>query len=209
MEATPLVAIPLTQPASLGNDVRTPPPRRGVVVLAQRTRVLPSGTAGCIVHPTRSADAVIDIAPRPPRDTAQSSDIPACRNSGSVSRSSARITGPIRCRVTSQRREPGSHTPPARCRMWAKSCGHRTATMRPNSANSTGPMRAGRGGGERTGDPGHERRAGTIVRASPREATPNVAGRQLITATLGVSSYPVRRIPLPIGTAPGDHHMRR
>jgi hypothetical protein len=24
----------------------------------------------------------------------------------------------------------------------------------------------------------------------------------LITATLGVSSYPVRRIPLPIGTAP-------
>ena len=56
--------IPLTQPASLGNDVRTPPSRRGVVVLAQRTRVLPSGTAGCIVHPTRPADAVIDIAPR-------------------------------------------------------------------------------------------------------------------------------------------------
>ena len=31
---------------------------------AQRTRVLPSGTAGCTVHPTRPADAVIDIAPR-------------------------------------------------------------------------------------------------------------------------------------------------
>ena len=55
--------------------------------------------------------------------------------------SSARITGPMRCRVTSQRRLPGSHTPPARCRMWAKSCGQRTATMRPNSANSAGPMR--------------------------------------------------------------------
>ena len=79
---------------------------------------------------------------------------------------SARITGPIRCRVTSQRRVPGSHTPPARCRMWASSCGQRTATMRPNSANSTGPMRAARGGGERTDDPGHERRAGTIVRMS-------------------------------------------
>ena len=88
------------------------------------------------------------------RDRAQSSDIPACRNSGSVSRSSARITGPMRCLVTSQRLPPGSHMPPARCRMWAKSCGQRTATMRPNSANSTGPMRAGRGGGEHTGDPG-------------------------------------------------------
>jgi hypothetical protein len=98
---------------------------------------------------------------------AQSSDIPACRNSGSVSRSSARITGPMRCRVTSQRRVPGSHMPPARCRMWAKSCGQRTATMRPNSANSAGPMRAGRGWGERTGDSGQECRAGTIVRTSP------------------------------------------
>jgi hypothetical protein len=51
-------------------------------------------------------------------------------------------------------------------RMWAKSCGQGTATMRPNSATSAGPMRAGRGGGERTGDSGHERRAGTIVRMS-------------------------------------------
>ena len=33
-----------------------------------------------------------------PREHAQSSDIPACRKSGSVSRSSARITGPMRCR---------------------------------------------------------------------------------------------------------------
>jgi hypothetical protein len=110
------------------------------------------------------------MAPGPLHATpAQSSDIPACRNSGSVSRSSARITGPIRCRVTSQRRVPGSHMPPARCRMWANSRGQRTATMRPNLANSTGPMRAGRGGGERTGDSGHERLAGTNARASPRE----------------------------------------
>ena len=57
----------------------------------------------------------------------------------------------MRCRVTSQRRLPGSHMPSARCRMWAKSCGQRSATMRPNSANSTGPMRAGRGGSERKG----------------------------------------------------------
>jgi hypothetical protein len=33
--------------------------------------------------------------------------------------------------------------------------------MRPNSANSTGPMREGRGGGERKGDPGHEGMART------------------------------------------------
>ena len=101
------------------------------------------------------------------RDPAQSSDIPACRNSGSVSRSSARITGPTRRRSISQRREPGSQTPPARCMTCASSRGQRTATMRPNSANSTGPMRAGRGGGERTGDPGRERRARATVRASP------------------------------------------
>ena len=81
------------------------------------------------------------------RDPAQSSDIPACRNSGSVSRSSARITGPTRRRSISQRREPGSQTPPARCMTCASSRGQRIATMRPNSANSTGPIRAGRGGG--------------------------------------------------------------
>ena len=111
----------------------------------------------------------MDGSRAPTSDPVQSSDIPACRNSGSVARSSARIAGPMRFRVTSQRRLPGSHTPPARCRMWAKSCGQRTATMRPSSANSTGPMRAGRGGGERTGDLGHERRAGTILRELPRE----------------------------------------
>jgi hypothetical protein len=83
-----------------------------------------------------------------PREHAQSSDIPACRKSGSVSRSSARITGPM---VTSQRRLPDSHMPPSRCRMWAKSCGQRTATMRPNSANSTGPMRESRGRGRAEG----------------------------------------------------------
>jgi hypothetical protein len=105
----------------------------------------------------------------------QSSDIPACRNSGSVSRSSARITGPMRCRVTSQRRLLGSHMPPARRRMWAKSCGQRTATMRPNLANSTGPMRAGRGGegASARGDPGHERRARTTGRVATSPNMPS------------------------------------
>jgi hypothetical protein len=46
-----------------------------------------------------------------------------------------------------ERREPGSQTPPARRTMWASSFGQRTATMRSSSPNSTGPTRAGRGGG--------------------------------------------------------------
>ena len=53
---------------------------------------------------------------------------PARRNSGSVVASSARITGPMRRCSTSQRRDPGSQTPPARCTMWANSFGLRTAT---------------------------------------------------------------------------------
>ena len=86
-----------------------------------------------------------------PREHAQSSDVPACRKSGSVSRSSARITGPMRCRVTSQRRLPGSHMPPSRCRMWAKSCGNGPPPCA--RIRGTRPGRCGRagGGGERKG----------------------------------------------------------
>jgi len=51
------------------------------------------------------------------RQPGQSNGIPASRNSGSVACSSARITGPMRRRWTNQRREPGSHTPPARRRI--------------------------------------------------------------------------------------------
>jgi hypothetical protein len=75
MEATPLVAIPLTQPASLGNDVRTPPPRRGVVVLVVGVRSAgrlrraedscPAERNSRLHCPPHPADAVIDIAPCP------------------------------------------------------------------------------------------------------------------------------------------------
>ena len=54
--------------------------------------------------------------------------------------------GPTRRRSTSQRCDPGSHTPPAHWRIGTKSCGQRTATVPPRSENSTGPMRAGRPG---------------------------------------------------------------
>jgi hypothetical protein len=75
MEATPLVAIPLTQPASLGNDVRTPPPRRGVVVVVVGVRSAgrlrraedscPAERNSRLHCPPHPADAVIDIAPCP------------------------------------------------------------------------------------------------------------------------------------------------
>jgi hypothetical protein len=55
-------------------------------------------------------------------------DTGVARNNGSVARSSDRITGPIRRRCTSHRRDPGSHTAPARWRMWASSFGQRTVT---------------------------------------------------------------------------------
>jgi len=72
--------------------------------------------------------------------------MPACRNSGSVARWSARMTGPMRRRSTSQWRLPGSQRPPARRMISANSCGQRTATMAPSMLNSHGPTRAGRGG---------------------------------------------------------------
>jgi hypothetical protein len=99
----------------------------------------------------RSVRACADCAPgrrsfaEPSTGSAQSSGIPARRNSGSVARSSARITGPMRQRWTSQQWEPGSQTPPARHRISANSRGHRTATMPPSSLNSAGPIRAGSG----------------------------------------------------------------
>jgi hypothetical protein len=83
---------------------------------------------------------------RPPsRD--QSSGNPTLRNSGSVVRSSALITWPIRGRSTSQRRELGSHMAPARLRIWTKSAGQRKATIPPSIPNSPGPIREGRGAG--------------------------------------------------------------
>ena len=50
----------------------------------------------------------------------------------------------MRRRCTSQRREPGSHTAPARRRMCASSAGQRTATSLPSSLSSHGPTCAGR-----------------------------------------------------------------
>jgi hypothetical protein len=50
----------------------------------------------------------------------------------------------MRRRCTSQRRDPGSHTAPARWRMCSSSFGQRTATCLPSSANSQGPIYAGR-----------------------------------------------------------------
>ena len=129
----------------------------------------------------------------------------------SVARVRARITGPIRRRSTSQRRVPGSQTPPAR---WD------VGTMHPNSANSTGPMRAGRGGGGRTPDPGRRRRAGTIVRAaSDRRAGTGCPDPLTLKGRRGAASGAGFCIhgagdaagppPQPPHRPAGDHHMRR
>ena len=117
----------------------TQPPRQG--------RAVVNGTARRAAF--KSTTSAGFGSPVPTRDTAQSNDIPACRNSGPVSRSSARITGPIRCRGTSQRREPGSHAPPARRKTASSSRGARTATRFPSWPNSAGPTWAGRGGASR------------------------------------------------------------
>jgi hypothetical protein len=49
--------------------------------------------------------------------------------------------------------------------------------MRSRSAISHGPMRAGRGGGERTGDPGRERRAGATIRLAASPTVLDAPGR--------------------------------
>jgi hypothetical protein len=71
---------------------------------------------------------------------AQSSTTPARRNSGSVARSKARMTGPMRRRCTSHRRDPGSQMAPAHWRMCASSFGQRMAICLPSKPNSHGPM---------------------------------------------------------------------
>jgi hypothetical protein len=48
--------------------------------------------------------------------------MPACRNSGSVAPRGLRISGPIRPRLISQRRPPGSHRPPAARINGSRSC---------------------------------------------------------------------------------------
>ena len=97
---------------------------------------------------TRAVSLTSHASPRRlPVAAAQSSGIPARRNSGSVRARSARITGPTRRRSISQRREPGSHTPPACRNTPSNSRGARIATIRPSSLNTAGPTCCGRDGG--------------------------------------------------------------
>jgi hypothetical protein len=79
----------------------------------------------------------------------QSRTRPAARNNGSTDRSSARITGPMRRRSMSQRREPASHCPPALRIMPSNSRGQRNVTQLPSAPNSTGPILGGTGQGAR------------------------------------------------------------
>jgi hypothetical protein len=65
--------------------------------------------------------------------SAHSSTRPACRNSGSVAPSNARITGPMRLRSISHRFLPGSHSPPAFSITPSKSCGQLTVIIAPSS----------------------------------------------------------------------------
>jgi hypothetical protein len=63
--------------------------------------------------------------------------------------------------------------------------------MRPSSPNSTGPMRAGRGGGgERIGDSRHRRRAGATLPGAERSA----AYRARRKAELEATGKPIVRI---------------
>ena len=79
----------------------------------------------------------------------QSRTRPAARNKGSTVRSSVRITGPMRRRSISQRREPASHWPPALRIMLSNSRGQRSVTHLPSVPNSTGPILGGTGQGAR------------------------------------------------------------
>ena len=69
---------------------------------------------------------------------------PARRNSGSVLCRRLRITDPMRRRSISQRRLPGSHSPPALRISRLRSCGQQTAIIAPSGLNSHRPTYAGR-----------------------------------------------------------------
>jgi hypothetical protein len=62
-----------------------------------------------------------------------------------LQRSNVRITGPMRRHPISQRREPGSHCPPALRMRLSWSRGHSTVIQPPSAPNSTGPILDGTG----------------------------------------------------------------
>lgn len=80
---------------------------------------------------------------------------------GSVAVSSPLITGPMRRRSTTQRCKPGSQRPPALRQFPRIADRHRASAL--GELDWTDACR-----GERTGDPGRERRAGATVRFARR-----------------------------------------